>query len=153
MKATICPIDRAAANGLQPAGPDHDHHADVDAQGQDRRHGGHELHHLDGTVGEIFVGRFEALAFEIGAHEGLDQVHAGDIFLQDGVQPVQLLLHGPEERLHVDDEEDDDDRGDQQQRQHGQRQAAAGADHQDQAADHQQRRARADAQGDLRQAS
>ena len=48
-------------------------------------------------------------AFVIGAHKGLDQAHPGDIFLQDGVEPVQLLLHGAEERLHLDAEEDDDD--------------------------------------------
>ena len=59
-------------------------------------------------VGVIFVGRLEALPFEIGAHEGLDQAHPGDIFLQDGVQPVQLLLDDAEERLHLDDEEHDD---------------------------------------------
>ena len=64
-------------------------------------------------------------ALEIGAHKGLDQARPGDVLLQDGVEPVQLLLHGAEERLHLDDEEDDDRRGDQQQRQHGQRQARA----------------------------
>ena len=63
---------------------------------------------LTDCVGEVLVGGLEALAFEIGAHEGLDQAHPGDIFLQDGVQPVQFLLDDPEERLHLDDEEHDE---------------------------------------------
>ena len=59
----------------------------------------------------------KAFAFEIGPHEGLDQPHPGDVLLQDGVEPVELLLHGPEERLHPDDEKDDERGGDQQKRQ------------------------------------
>ena len=46
--------------------------------------------------------------FVIGAHKGFDQARPGDVLLQDGVQPVELLLHAEEERLHLDAEEDDD---------------------------------------------
>ena len=59
------------------------------------------------------------------------------------------MLDDPEERLHLAGEEYENGRGDQQQREHGQRQAGAGTDHQDQAAHHQQRRARANAQRHL----
>ncbi len=56
-------------------------------------------------VGEVLVGGLEALALVVGAHEGLDQARAGDVLLQDRVEPVELLLDGAEERLHLDDEE------------------------------------------------
>ncbi len=97
------PDRHAAMDGLQPASPDDDDHADVDEDGQGRRHGGHETHHPDRVLGEILVGGLEALAFEIGAHKGFDQARPGDVLLQDGVEPVQLLLDGAEERFHLDD--------------------------------------------------
>ena len=59
----------------------------------------------DVALGEVLVGRFEALALVVGAHKGLDQPRPGDVLLQDGVQPVQLLLHAAEQRLHLDAEE------------------------------------------------
>ena len=93
-----------------PPDPDDDDHADVDAHRQDGRHGRHDLQHPHRSAGVGLVGLLEALALEIGPHEGLDQPRPGDVLLQDGVEPVELLLHGPEERLHPDDEKDDDAR-------------------------------------------
>ena len=86
--------------------------------------------------GQVLVGRAEAHALVIGPDEGLDQAGAGDVLLQDGVEPVQLLLDGPEQGLHLEDEEDQDGRRHGQKRQHGQGQARACPDHQDQAPDH-----------------
>ena len=133
---------------MDAADPDDDDDADIHAHRQDGRHARHDLHHPYRALGEGFACRFEALAFEVGPHKGLDQSRPGNVLLQDGVEPVELLLHGPKERLHPDDEKDDDRQSDDQQGQHGQSKGAVGTDHQDQAPDHEKRGARADPQRD-----
>ncbi len=83
--------------------------------------------------------------------KGFDQAGAGNVFLQHGIEAVERPLHNPVARLHQHAKNDDHDPGQNQQRQDRKRQARVGGKHQDQAADHQQRRARADAQRDLHQ--
>ncbi len=87
------------ADGLQPAGPDHDHHADVDAHRQRRRHHRHEFHHPDRARGQLLVGVGEAPLLVIRPHKRPHQPDAGDVFLQHVVEPVQPLLDSEEERL------------------------------------------------------
>jgi len=149
VKATIWPTERFPRMAWGAADPDDDDHADVHAHRQDGRHCRHGLQHQHRAAGEILVGRLEALALEIGPHEGLDQPRPGDVLLQNGVELVEPLLHGSKERLHPDDEKDDEHGRDNEQRQQGQSQGGAGADHEDQAADHQKRGAGAYPQGDL----
>ncbi len=102
------PGGHVAVDGLQAARPDDDHDADVHTKAQHRAHGGHELHDPDIALGEILIGRLEASAFVAGAHERLDHPHTGNVLLQDGVELVQFLLNGQEQRSHLDGEEDDD---------------------------------------------
>jgi hypothetical protein len=111
-----------------------------------RRHRRHELHHTDRSFRKGLVGSLEPLGFKVRAHERLHQPHAGDILLQDVVEPIEFLTHRSKQRLRLDDEEHDQDGRDNQQGQDRQRESRGSHEHQDQTADHQQRRARADAQ-------
>ncbi len=86
---------------------------DVQGQGQDRAQDGHELSHPNVALGEILVGFFEALALMAGTNESLDHTHPGNIFLQDGIELVQFLLHGQKHRPHLDAEDGNDGRGDE----------------------------------------
>ncbi len=103
-------------------------------------------------IGVGFVGALETLTFKVGAHKGFDQPRPRRVFLQDSVEPIQFLLHRAEQWFHLHHKNNDDDRSDQQKRQHAERQVAAGIDHQDETANHQQGRACADPQRDLRHA-
>ena len=102
--------------------------------------------------GEIFVGRFEALVLMVGAHKGFHQARSGDVLLQDRVQPVQLLLDARKSgsilmlKKTITTEVTSSSGSMVSAR------LRVGVEHEDQAADHQQRRARADAQRHLEDA-
>ena len=140
-----------AVNRLDAAVPDDRHDAEVDHQRQRGRHAGHELHHPDVAVGKIRVGNVETLHFAGIAHKGFDHARPGDVLLQDTVEPVEALLHRQEERAHFGGKKNNQPGGNQQDGQHDSRQFGVGVVHQNQAADHQQRGAGADAQENLRQ--
>ena len=72
----------------------------------------------------------------IGPDEGFDQAGAGDVLLQDGIEPVHFLLDGSKQGLQFQDEKDQDGRGHTQKRKHGQGQTGTCPNHQDQAPDH-----------------
>ena len=140
-----------AADDLQAATPDDDHDADVDTGAQRRAHGCHPLHDADVALRVVLVADLETPGLVFIAHERLDDAHAGDVLLQDSVEPVQLLLQSEIERPHLENEEHDQHQRDQQQRHQRQRQARVSVVHQHHAAEHDQRRARPDAQRDLHQ--
>ena len=100
-------------------------------------------------ISKGFAGHIKTFAFKIIAYKGFDQARTRYIFLKHRVQPIKFLLHGEEERFRPANKKDQNHGSNQQQWHHGQRQTLTSREHQNQAADHHQRGAGADAQGNL----
>ena len=146
MKAMTWPTCKLALLHLDAAKPERGHHAQVERQhhhGHGHRHGAHGA---DGLVHQVVVGRAKAQPLVLGAHEGLDHAHAGQVLLHDGVERVETLLHAGKEGKRLADDPDQHEQDGGQQHEKEQRQLRAGEDGHDQAAHHQQRRAHHDAQ-------
>ena len=100
--------------------------AQVGDQEDHREEEGEDARDLDLLLHQVFGEAVEARLLLRLAHEGLDDLDAGQVLLQDGVQRRELDLHLHEQRLGEPAEDHEDDKRHRQHRQDDQHQLEVG---------------------------
>ena len=126
---------KSPADDIDAAPPDGDRRAQISEDKEHRHHQGEVSAHLDVLLHIVDVVAVKVFDLVLLADKGLDDVHTGEVLLDQGIQLAQFLLH--DRKQGADDAEEPEDNGprDDEHRNHDEAEPPVDDEHHGQTAD------------------